>query len=117
MSDAFAAAKGGTLFLDEAYALAGAGNGGDRGRDSFAADAISTLLTEAENHRSSVTWPWGERAGQGGGLKAQSEPLPMDRISSDMFRRNRFRINPMKQMSDREWKRAHRRVARALKSI
>ena len=53
VSEAFAAAKGGTLFLDEAYALAGIG-GSCRGPDSFARDAIATLLTEAENHRTDV---------------------------------------------------------------
>ena len=53
VSDAFAAAKGGTLFLDEAPSLATAGRGSG-GRDSFASDAIATLLTEAENHRTDV---------------------------------------------------------------
>jgi SpoVK/Ycf46/Vps4 family AAA+-type ATPase len=48
--EAFAAAKGGTLFLDEAYALCGSGRGGD----TFARDAIATLLTEAETHRLDV---------------------------------------------------------------
>ena len=56
VSDVFAAAKGGTLFLDEAYALAGirGTDDGDGRRDCFANDAIATLLTEAENNRTSV---------------------------------------------------------------
>lgn len=49
----FAAAKGGTLFLDEAYAIAGVNRDGGS-RDSFANDAIATLLTEVENNRTSV---------------------------------------------------------------
>ena len=49
--NAFASAAGGTLFLDEAYALAGIGSGM---RDSFASDALATLLTEAENRRTDV---------------------------------------------------------------
>lgn len=50
VTNAFSAAKGGTLFLDEAYALAGEGRGGD----CFSKDAIATLLTESENHRTDV---------------------------------------------------------------
>ena len=53
--NAVAAAKGGTLFLDEFPALAAScGGGGGGGRDSFANDAVRTLLTEVENNRSSV---------------------------------------------------------------
>ena len=50
----FAAAKGGTLFLDEAYALAGVTSDASGKRDSYANDAIATLLTEVENNRTSV---------------------------------------------------------------
>ena len=50
-TNAFAAAKGGTLFLDEAYALAGDMK---QGGDCFSRDAIATLLTESENHRTDV---------------------------------------------------------------
>jgi len=47
------AALGGCLFLDEAYALSGSGADGDRG-DSFADEALRTLLTETENNRTSL---------------------------------------------------------------
>jgi hypothetical protein len=47
------AALGGCLFLDEAYALSGSGVHGDRG-DSFADEALRTLLTETENNRTSL---------------------------------------------------------------
>ncbi len=50
--DAFASAEGGTLFLDEAYALSATNPCGKR--DSFANDALATLLTEAENRRTDV---------------------------------------------------------------
>jgi len=53
VEEAFAAARGGTLFLDEAYALYGDGRKGGGG-DCFSRDAIATLLTEAENHRTDV---------------------------------------------------------------
>ena len=46
-------ALGGCLFLDEAYALSGGGKDGDRG-DSFADEALRTLLTETENNRTSL---------------------------------------------------------------
>jgi SpoVK/Ycf46/Vps4 family AAA+-type ATPase/DNA polymerase III delta prime subunit len=49
VQDAMAAAKGGSLFLDEFPALGAAGCDGRR--DSFANDAIRTLLTEIENNR------------------------------------------------------------------
>merc|ERR1711879_414655 len=43
-------ARGGALFLDEAYALVG-----DNGKkDSFGEEAVHTLLTEIENHRTEV---------------------------------------------------------------
>ena len=47
---AIADAMGGCLFLDEAYALGGT----DQGVDSYASDAIRTLLTEVENNRTSI---------------------------------------------------------------
>ena len=47
-----AASMGGCLFLDEAYALSGSRDG-DRG-DSFADEALRTLLTELENNRTSL---------------------------------------------------------------
>jgi SpoVK/Ycf46/Vps4 family AAA+-type ATPase len=50
-------ALGGCLFIDEAYALAEGGQGGGgagEGGDAFAKDAVRTLLTEVENHRTSV---------------------------------------------------------------
>jgi len=47
------AALGGCLFLDEAYALSGSTKDGDRG-DSFADEALRTLLTETENNRTSL---------------------------------------------------------------
>jgi Holliday junction resolvasome RuvABC ATP-dependent DNA helicase subunit len=50
----FEAAKGGSLFIDEAYALAGIGEAGNKGNDSFSVEAVRTMLTELENHRSSV---------------------------------------------------------------
>jgi SpoVK/Ycf46/Vps4 family AAA+-type ATPase len=50
----FEAAKGGSLFVDEAYALAGIGDASSKGRDSFSVEAVRTMLTELENHRSSV---------------------------------------------------------------
>jgi SpoVK/Ycf46/Vps4 family AAA+-type ATPase len=50
--DAVAEAKGGCLFLDEAYALAGDGESGKT--DSFSKEAVSTLLTEVENNRTSM---------------------------------------------------------------
>ena len=46
----FRKATGGTLFVDEAYSLAGEG----RSRDTFAMEAVRTLLTEVENNRSSM---------------------------------------------------------------
>ena len=49
VTEAFDAAHNGTLFLDEAYALNS--SSGSCGRDSFSSDAIATLLTEAENRR------------------------------------------------------------------
>jgi SpoVK/Ycf46/Vps4 family AAA+-type ATPase len=50
--DAVAEAKGGCLFLDEAYALAGDNESGHV--DSFSKEAVSTLLTEVENNRTSM---------------------------------------------------------------
>jgi len=47
-----AASMGGCLFLDEAYTLSGSRDG-DRG-DSFADEALRTLLTELENNRTSL---------------------------------------------------------------
>ena len=47
-------ALGGCLFIDEAYALAEGGGDPGGGGDSFAKDAIRTLLTEVENNRTSV---------------------------------------------------------------
>lgn len=47
----FRKAAGGTLFVDEAYSLAG---DGQRGRDTYAMEAVRTLLTEVENNRSSM---------------------------------------------------------------
>ena len=46
----FRKAMGGTLFIDEAYSLAGEG----RQRDTYAMEAIRTLLTEVENNRTSM---------------------------------------------------------------
>jgi SpoVK/Ycf46/Vps4 family AAA+-type ATPase len=50
--DAVAEAKGGCLFLDEAYALAGDGESGKT--DALSKEAVSTLLTEVENNRTSM---------------------------------------------------------------
>eukprot|EP01051_Picozoa_sp_SAG22_P015598 SAG22_NODE_2061_length_3062_cov_69.961721_2_plen_810_part_01 len=50
VKEAIADAMGGCLFLDEAYALGGT----EQGVDSFASDAIRTLLTEVENNRTNV---------------------------------------------------------------
>ena len=50
--NAMAAAKGGTIFLDEFPALAAKSS--SSGRDSFANDAVRTLLTEIENNRGDV---------------------------------------------------------------
>ena len=47
-------ALGGCLFIDEAYALAEGGQDVAGGGDSFAKDAVRTLLTEVENNRTSV---------------------------------------------------------------
>mmetsp|Transcript_53729 Transcript_53729/g.136414 ORF Transcript_53729/g.136414 Transcript_53729/m.136414 type:complete len:1005 (-) Transcript_53729:237-3251(-) len=47
--EAFRSAHGGALFLDEAYALCSEGH-----KDSFSSEAVHTLLTEVENHRSDV---------------------------------------------------------------
>lgn len=52
VKDMVTAAMGGCLFLDEAYALSGTKDG-DRG-DSFADEALRTLLTELENNRTSL---------------------------------------------------------------
>ena len=41
---------GGCLFLDEAYALAD----GEGGSDSFAKEAVRTLLTEVQNNRTDI---------------------------------------------------------------
>ena len=46
----FKAAMGGCLFLDEAYALAD----GEGGSDTFAKEAVRTLLTEVENNRTGI---------------------------------------------------------------
>jgi SpoVK/Ycf46/Vps4 family AAA+-type ATPase len=47
--EAFRCAHGGALFLDEAYALCSEGR-----KDTFSSEAVHTLLTELENHRSDV---------------------------------------------------------------
>lgn len=47
--EAFQAARGGALFLDEAYALSSDGK-----KDTFSSEAVHTLLTELENHRTDV---------------------------------------------------------------
>lgn len=41
------------FYSPQAYALAGGGSG-DRGGDAFGNEAVRTLLTEVENHRTSV---------------------------------------------------------------
>jgi transcriptional regulator with AAA-type ATPase domain len=48
------AALGGCLFLDEAYALSGGGLAGEARGDSFSDEALRTLLTETESHRTSL---------------------------------------------------------------
>ena len=53
--NAIAAAKGGTLFLDEFPALASTSSSlSGSARDSFANDAVRTLLTEIENNRCGI---------------------------------------------------------------
>lgn len=48
--EAVRSALGGCLFLDEAHALVD----GETGKDQYSCEAISTLLTEIENHRSDL---------------------------------------------------------------
>lgn len=47
-------ALGGCLFIDEAYALAEGGDGPGAAGDAYSKDAIRTLLTEVENHRTGL---------------------------------------------------------------
>jgi len=49
--NAVRSARGGCLFIDEAYALCGPEGGR---KDSFGDEAVHTLLTEIENHRTEV---------------------------------------------------------------
>eukprot|EP01051_Picozoa_sp_SAG22_P008285 SAG22_NODE_622_length_8493_cov_196.309864_7_plen_1412_part_00 len=50
VQEMFKIAMGGCLFLDEAYALAD----GEGGSDTFAKEAVRTLLTEVENNRTGI---------------------------------------------------------------
>jgi len=52
VKDAVRSALGGMLFIDEAYALGGDGPG-EKG-DVFSREAVRTLLTELENHRTQL---------------------------------------------------------------
>lgn len=47
-------AMGGCLFLDEAYALMDSSAGVGGGGDAFSQEALRTLLTEVENHRTNL---------------------------------------------------------------
>ncbi|CAK9028484.1 ESX-1 secretion system protein EccA1 (ESX conserved component A1) (Type VII secretion system protein EccA1) (T7SS protein EccA1) [Durusdinium trenchii] len=47
-------AMGGCLFLDEAYALMDSAAGVGGGGDAFSQEALRTLLTEVENHRTNL---------------------------------------------------------------
>jgi len=47
-------AMGGCLFLDEAYALMDSSSGIGGGGDAFSQEALRTLLTEVENHRTNL---------------------------------------------------------------
>ena len=51
---AVAEAMGGCLFLDEAYALMDSAAGVGGAGDAFSQEALRTLLTEVENHRTNL---------------------------------------------------------------